>query len=226
MAIAKDILNDEEIINIYNEIDKVNDVPFNHGYKHVKNVYSIMEKICDVFKIAGLEKEALLISAALHDVGQVDGRENHAFKSMVFSKDYLLKFKDELGEYYDIILTAIKNHGSKEEMMEYPLFVHLLRFADKMDFSHERLEDNYKEKFGYFISEDITNVDFKYDDTFSLIITLNSDPLKLVNETRFFPKVFNALEMLAKKLGVEHRIIINGDDYTIDCNKTLNSYKK
>ena len=166
MVKSIDILNDKKIAAFYHEVDKQNKVPFSHGHKHVRNVYHIMEKLCDAFHISNMEREALLIAAALHDVGQVTGRDNHGFKSMEFSREYLLQYKDELGEYYDLILLAIEHHSSKDDMQEYPLFVQMLRFADKMDFTSERLEDNYRDRFDYFISEDISDVNFSYGDTF------------------------------------------------------------
>ena len=46
----------------YNDIDKINPFPFNHGLKHVKNVCNIMDKLTDILNIAGEEKEALLIA--------------------------------------------------------------------------------------------------------------------------------------------------------------------
>ena len=39
-----------------------------------------MDKLCDVLKIDGDKKDALLIACALHDLGQADGREDHRKK--------------------------------------------------------------------------------------------------------------------------------------------------
>ena len=69
-----DILNDKRVIENYQKVDDINPYPFNHGLKHVKNVCKLMDRLCATLGIDGSEKEALLIAAAIHDVGQSDGR--------------------------------------------------------------------------------------------------------------------------------------------------------
>ena len=80
-----DILNNNIVIENYNKIDTINPYPFNHGLKHVKNVCNIMDRLCGKLNIVWEEKDALLIACALHDVGQVDGREGHWKKAKLFT---------------------------------------------------------------------------------------------------------------------------------------------
>ena len=106
-----DILNDSRVIEQYGKIDIVNPYPFNHGLKHVTNVCNIMNKLCSVLNIVGEEKEALLVACALHDIGQVDGREEHGKKAMIFTMN---TFENELKNnmYYSDILKAIEIHDN------------------------------------------------------------------------------------------------------------------
>ena len=60
-----------------------------------------------------------------------------------------------------INLRAIEVHDciAKEDDS---LFAQLLRFADKMDFSKDRLENNYREKYDYVFTERIDDVQYIY----------------------------------------------------------------
>ena len=143
-----DILNNDLVIENYGKIDEINPFPFNHGLKHVKNVCEIMNRLCEVLNIDGEKKEALLIASALHDIGQVDGREEHGKKA----KEFLIKnFGSELkdNKYYEEILNSIEYHDNPCSI-DFPLFTLLVQFCDKMDFSKDRLESNYRDRFRYY----------------------------------------------------------------------------
>ncbi len=211
-----DILNNNKVIENYNKIDDINPYPFNHGLKHVKNVCKIMDKLCSTLDITGEEKEALLIASALHDIGQVDGREEHGRKAKEFLID---NFETELknNPFYKDILDAIEKHDSPC-VIENSLFTLLVQFCDKMDFSKDRLEDNYRDKFRYYCYENIDNIDFIYnDESFGInIITSNIDNFmeSFLNEN-FSKKVINAVEVLAKKLNRKMIILNNGNPINI-----------
>ena len=211
-----DILNNDKVIENYNKIDDINPYPFNHGLKHVKNVCKIMDKLCGTLDITGEEKEALLIASALHDIGQVDGREEHGRKAKEFLIDnFELELKNQ--PFYNQILGAIEKHDNPC-VIENSLFTLLVQFCDKMDFSKDRLEDNYREKFRYYCYENIDNVDFIYDDeNFGInIITSNVDNFtELFLNENFSKKVINAVEVLAKKLNRKMIVLNNGNPMNI-----------
>lgn len=206
----KDILNDELVKEQYNKIDAINPFPFNHGLKHVQNVCKIMEKICDILKIEDEQKEALLIACALHDIGQVDGREKHGLKA----KEFAIKNFSSIintNKFSCEILDAIEKHDDVCSA-DKSLFCILVQFSDKMDFSRERLEDNYREKYRYYCYEDILKIDFVYDmKEFGINIITND--IENFEDNLFkenFPKkVINAVEVLAKKLNRIPVIYIN-----------------
>ena len=206
-----DFLNNKNVIEHYKKIDMMNPFPFNHGLKHVKNVCKIMDRLCSTLKIMNEEKDALLIASALHDVGQVNGREEHGKKS----KEYVIEnFESELKNdpFYNDILEAIEKH-SDQGIIENSLFTILLQFCDKMDFSKERLEDNYRERFGYLCYENIDDVDFIYNDEYFGINIVTSNADNFVETflcEDFSKKVINAVKILAKKLN-KKPVVLNND---------------
>jgi hypothetical protein len=211
-----DILNNNKVIENYNKINDINPYPFNHGLKHVKNVCKIMDKLCSTLDITGEEKEALLIASALHDIGQVDGREEHGRKAKEFLIDnFELELKDQ--PFYNQMLEAIEKHDNPC-VIENSLFTLLVQFCDKMDFSKDRLEDNYRERFRYYCYENIDNIDFIFDDeNFGInIITSNVDNFtELFLNENFSKKVINAVEVLAKKLNRKMIVLNNGNPMNI-----------
>ena len=117
--------------------------------------------ICNVLEINGEKKEALLIACSLHDIGQVDGREKHGLKA----KEFTMKaFPTEINQnsFKLDILDSIERHDDLCTI-ENSLFCILVQFCDKMDFSKERLEDNYRQKFRHYCFEDILEINFIYN---------------------------------------------------------------
>ena len=170
-----------------------------------------MERLCTTLNINDEEKSSLLIASAFHDVGQVQSREEHGLKSKEFLiNNFEFEFKDNI--YYKEILHAIEHH-SDPCSSEYPLFTLLLQFSDKMDFSKDRLEENYRDKFGYICYESIDKVDFIYtDDSFGInIITSNVENFaELFLRESFTKKIIKAVEALAEKLNRKPIILNNG----------------
>lgn len=213
----KKILENDFIKEEYRKIDSINPYPFNHGLRHINNVCSIMNKLCDIFKIYDDKREALLISCALHDVGQYNGRENHGLKA----RNIAIKlFDKELKEnkYYNDILNAIEDHDNSCSI-KYPLFTLLVQFADKMDFTKSRLETWYREKYEYRIWEDMNSVDYIYDTNFFGINILANDVDDIVKqfyEQSFTFKIMNAVKELAKKLNKKPIIKINNKEININ----------
>lgn len=209
-----DYLNNEKVIKAYKKIDEINDFPFNHGLKHVKNVCEIMNNICNILGITK-EKEALLIASALHDVGQIYGRENHGLKS----KQYIIKnFNEDLkkNEYYNDILEAIEKHSDPD--INNSLFCTLLSFADKMDFTKKRLEDDYRDKFNYCISEEIEDFEFiNTNEEFGINIITKEDndfENRYIN-SNIIKKTKENISVLAQKLGKKPIIQHNGKEMNI-----------
>lgn len=217
-----DVLNDKKVIDCYNKIDEVNQYPFNHGLKHIKNVCKIMDKLTDSLGIDGEEKGALLIACSLHDIGQVDGRKCHGKKAKQFVID---NYSDVLGnnKYYKDILFAIEIHdydGNPEES----LFSVLVKFCDKMDFTKDRLEDDYMERFGYCCFQEISDINFINDDTYFGIDIITDDVDTFEDDFfsyEFTGKVFNCVDLLALKLNKDSIVKHNGKEISYAIHKQL-----
>lgn len=208
-----DILNNDRVIEEYRKIDAQNKYSFNHGLQHIKNVCEIMNKLCGTLGILGEEKECLLIASALHDIGQVEGRDNHGSKA----RDYIINnFHEELKDYkyYSDILNAVCDHDKKVNLLTLPLFTNLVCFADKMDFTYKRMEKDYRNRFDYSVYEDVMDVNFSYENNvFTLNIKTkdNISSKDLFSEKVFFYKVITATITISKKLNAQYIIKVNDE---------------
>ena len=213
----KDILQNKQVIAGYEKIDAINPYPFNHGLKHINNVCKIASRLCDKLGVDEEIRNAVLIACALHDIGQVDGREEHGKKSKNFALKY---FENELktNKYFNDILSAIEMHDNTCNTKN-SLFTLIVQFCDKMDFSKERLEKNYREKFRYYCYEDIIKIDFIYSKTlFGINIITNKidNFIEMFLHENFPKKVFNAVEVLALKLGKKSVYKHNGKNFIVE----------
>lgn len=200
-----DIFNDKIILKKFDLIDKNNNNSFNHGLQHAQNVIDIMKKLVKLLKIGKVEENYLLIACALHDIGQLDGKENHFVRSKEYAKDYLKGRLDQ--EWYEKILLAIENHHEKEKIDDLTLFEHLVLFADKMDFSYKRLAKNY---FQNNFEKHILNVDFAIkNNIFKVIIKTDQSITESDFKTwNYYSKIAERIKQFARKLKMDYEIEI------------------
>ncbi len=169
----KKILKDKKIIKEYEKIDNVNNYYMSHGLKHIKSVVKTCEKLSKALFLSKDDTNNLLISASLHDIGASNGRDNHANKSAEFSREYLKDKVDNVN--IEVIYKIIDRHSwesPKENLLEV-----LLCFADKMDFTKDRLEDDYQVKYNFkSVLENLLSIDFEITEN-NLIVrfTTNGD---------------------------------------------------
>jgi len=157
MISYKEFLNDKEIKKYINIIDENNNFYMSHGIKHITSLIGIIEKFSEVFNFSDDNKNILCICAVLHDIGRGIDNKNHAKASSNYARVYL---KDKLdSDTIDVICNIISNHSwkaTKKNILE-----EVFCFCDKIDFSRERLEDNYSNKYGFSsVLEHINKMDF------------------------------------------------------------------
>lgn len=186
--ITKKILEDEQVKSKYEQIDKVNPYPFSHGLKHIYSVIELADRIAKIFKLGERETLMLEVAEALHDLGQVDGREKHGEKAAKFAEPYLkdqgLFSQEEISQ----ICEAITTHDSLQYEKSDNKFSWFVAFVDKMDFSKKRLEDNSRERFGRVIYDDIEDVDFAvHDNEFTIFIRPVDNP-QIINEETIYSR--------------------------------------
>jgi len=201
----KDILNDQEILSIYNKIDNNNNQII-HGKQHVLNVIENLDKLNNVLNINKKDLELLKIATTLHDIGHIYNKDIHPFKGSEYAKEYL-KNKLDINDINKIVL-AIKNHHEKDSINDISLFDHLLLFADKMDFTYKRLNPNHKTK-EYLLESDILDINFKLDENnFNVIIKTNKIDIEKFKYWSYYPKITKRIEEFAHKINKKSNIKI------------------
>lgn len=212
------ILNDKSIRTIYNEIEITEDKEKGwayHNYDHILNVLEIVENTllsmnCNQNFIAKAK-----IACLLHDVGALQGKYNHAYRSYEYAKNYF-KNNNITFDGIEDVLEAIKIHSDGFDTNN--LIALSLIFADKLDIKKTRISTEGKNIIGnrqYTHIEDIiVNIDNGY-----LIINFITDGeinIKELNEYYFTKKVFRAIESFSKKANLNWKILMDNNTWNID----------
>lgn len=190
----ENILKDQEILKLLNQIDNNSTITIYHGLNHILNVLNNIDKLNLLFN---LEKETinnLKITTCLHDLGQIKDKENHELHSQQYAYNYL-KNKVDLPTLQQIT-SAILNHHEKEKVTELSFFEHLLLFADKMDFTKNRINPKYIEVHSkkYLLEKDLLSVNFELkESTFFIIIKTNNLDYTTFKNWSYYPKIYKKL---------------------------------
>lgn len=133
-----DIMKSDFFVSTYEKIEEMKkDYPVNHGFVHIEHVVENAKELADTFHLTDEEKENLYVACVLHDVGYLNGRENHARVGAEIAKEYLQQngfSQRDVG----VICDAIACHGGKD-LADYQSKVALcLVLADKLDFVSSR----------------------------------------------------------------------------------------
>jgi len=135
------ISSNEEILKIYKQIE--NNETNNggmafHNIEHVKNVMAIAEKI---LKDLNFEEDTIYkckIACLLHDVGALQGKEEHAKRSYEYAQQ-LFKDKNWIFKDSESVLDAIRNHSDGFETNNIITLAIIL--ADKLDVKKTRITE-------------------------------------------------------------------------------------
>lgn len=216
--IYKKILNDDLIKSIYNEIEifeaKEKGWAY-HNYNHILNVVEIVEKI---LLYIGSNQEFILkakIACLLHDIGALQGKDNHSYRSYEFARNY---FKNNNIEFTGIgeVLEAIRIHS--DGFNTNNLIALSLIFADKLDIKKSRITEEGKKIVGnrqYAHIEDIV-ININNNCLIINFITDGNIDIKEVSEYYFTKKVFNAVKSFANKVNLTWKILLDDDIWNID----------
>jgi len=202
-----EVLNNEKIIEIYNEIEKINPWSFSHGIKHINNVLKHIIKITDMLELSDEDKRDLLIATVLHDTGRLFGSEDHARASKAFIEEFLKGRANESS--INKIINIVSNHRIDENNDDKDILSKLLIFCDKMDFSKERLVKNYKEISPNTLYAGIDKVDFNISDN-TLVIEVygleNDEIYRLENHIFYTKNILKATQILSVSLNKRYSI--------------------
>ncbi|WP_040330544.1 HD domain-containing protein [Clostridium ihumii] len=211
MSKFEQIVNDEKIIQQYNKISEFEDLDkgwAHHNLEHVKNVSKLVEVLLKKLNYDENFIEEAKIAAILHDVGAVEGKNNHALRSYEFAKKYFDE-NNILLKNRELVLDSIKSHSdgfNSDNIMTLTLII-----SDKLDIKHTRVaKEGYNVKgmrqLQYIkdILVDIYNknleIKFICDDK----ININE-----LEEFYFMIKVFRAIKTFSEKMNLTPKVFLN-----------------
>lgn len=212
------ISSNEEILKIYKQIE--NNETNNggmafHNIEHVKNVMAIAEKILQDLNFDEDTIYKCKIACLLHDVGALQGKEEHAKRSYEYAQQ-LFKDKNWIFKDSESVLDAIRNHSDGFETNNIITLAIIL--ADKLDVKKTRITELGKQiegnrQYGH-MDDIIINIQ---DNVFSInFITDGNMIMEEVNNYYFTKKVFKAIEAFSKKLNLEYSILMDGEAWNIE----------
>lgn len=203
-----DILNSEYFKDTYTKIEEIKkDYPVNHGFVHINNVIKNAKRLANVFNLSKRQEELLLIACTLHDIGYLEGRDDHALNGSKLATKYLKEneFKDE---EIELISNAIKNHGGKKEEDFLEPISMCLTIADKLDFIYSRydknrIKDNYTNIFPNILD---TYMNYNNYSLTLNIVTNQKFDIKIFENENYYNKLINFMELLSKRLNCPYNI--------------------
>ena len=204
------IMDSEFFTDTYTKIEKLKkDFPVNHGFIHIRHVVENGKHVAQVFNLDEKQTNQLLIACALHDIGYLKGRHDHAKNGGEFATEVLQNWgfdKDDI----KTISTAISNHGGDTIECYNDVISRCLILADKLDFvkTRYRLIPGYPyNTYAYF---HIKKTYIKYDkNKISLHIVYDGwDFFEEFLDASFCAKLKNCLALLSKVLSCEYDIVI------------------
>lgn len=206
-----DILNTDYYKEIYSKIEELKkDFPVNHGFIHINNVIENAKRLAITFNLDNKQTELLLIAAALHDIGYLFGKEDHAYNGGIYSKELLETWNFDKKDI-EIISNAIANHGGKKKEEYEDIISMCLICADKLDFINTRyditrLKEEYLSTFPYITN---TYLDYKNSTTtLTIEVTKNFD-IAIFKVSSYYNKLERFLTLLSERLNSKFNINFN-----------------
>lgn len=216
------IRNDNYIVSLYNNIEKGNNdekLWANHSWGHIDSVIRIVEKMLSLLKYDEKTIERAKVAALLHDIGCIKGKNDHAIRSYEMAKQYLeSKLIDE--ESIELIVNAIKNHSDGIEtknIIDATLF-----FADKLDYTKNRLTEEGHKIEGFKEIQYIDDIDIMLENNTLIVNFIASDLFnkEALEKFYFTPKIFNAVHKMSDYINVKGIVKLNGQDWVLPQQKT------
>lgn len=204
------IMDSDFFTDTYTQIEKLKkDFPVNHGFIHIRHVVENGKHVAKVFDLDEKQTHQLLIACALHDIGYLKGRHDHAKNGGEFTAE-VLKNWGFANDDITAIATAISNHGGDTIECYQDTISRCLIVADKLDFVKTR----YRLMPGYDYG---TMAYFHINKTYiskqenKILLHIVYDGWDFFDEfltCSFCQKLKNCFSLLAQSLGLEYEIII------------------
>ena len=208
------ITNDTNIINIYKEIEKYEDNTKGwayHNLNHIQNVTNIVEKILTELNYSEDFIIKAKIACFMHDIGCLQGKDEHALRSYEFAKNYFRE-NNIIFEDIELVLEAIKIHSAGFDTNNTIALSLIL--ADKLDIKKTRVAEEGKKIEGMrqlLHIEDIL-IEIKDNNLTVNFMVDNKLNFQELTDYYFIKKVFKAIETFANKLNLTNKILFNNKD--------------
>lgn len=211
------LVMDKEILKIYNDIGILEDQEKGwayHNFDHIMNVTNIAESL---LKSLNYDNEFITkakIACLFHDVGALEGKKDHAYRSYLFTKKYFEE-KNINFDGTDLVLEAIKIHSDGFESDNVIALVLIL--SDKLDVKKTRIA---KEGFNVVGNRQYSHVDdilINIDNNCLIVnfITDHNIDMNEVSEYYFTKKIFKAIESFSNKLNLKYKILMDNKEWNI-----------
>lgn len=202
-----DIRKSEYYINTYSKIEEIKkDFPVNHGFVHINHVINYAKQLSRLYGLNNHEKKLLYIACSLHDIGYVNGREDHAKSGSIMAREYLGKSNLTLKDI-DIICNAIANHGGKKKEDFLEPVSRCLAIADKMDFTRSRYDIN-NTQYNITTFKNIIKTELSINNNcyiLNILVTPQFSEAEFNNDY-FGKKLNNFLHLLSSTFNMEYKI--------------------
>lgn len=183
-----------------------------HSFTHVGKVAQVAGDILETLGYPERDVELAKIAGYLHDIGNVINRVDHAQSGAVMA----FRILDRLGMEADEISTVITAIGNHDEHTAYPVnaVAAALILADKTDVRESRVRNT---DFATFDIHDRVNYSVKKaevtvekDSHIELNLTIDTSVCAVMDYFEIFLNRMLLCRKAAEKLGLNFRLIING----------------
>lgn len=212
------IINDQEIIKLYQDISEYEEMAggwAHHDFNHVNNVAMMVEKILKQLQYNLQFIEEAKIAAILHDMGSLQGKENHANRSYELAKKYFERKAIKL-ENEALVLEAIQIHSDGFETDN--IMALSLILADKLDIKKTRLAPAGYEVEGLNEIQHIEEIQITIDSEQLVISFVANEAMNLrkLESFYFITKVFKSIRNFSEKLNLQPRVLLNNQPWDLN----------
>ena len=211
MKIFDEICKDEEILNRYLEVERYENKNKGwayHNFAHVNNVAQMVEKLLRNLNYDEQLIENAKIAAILHDTGANLGKEDHAYRSYLFAKEYLERKQYPI-ENKEEILEAIKIHSHNFNTNSILALTIIL--SDKLDVKSNRISEEGRKVVGNRQYQYVKDIEVKIENENLIIQFLMDDQFDLVELEKYYftKKIFHAITAFSQKVNLKPEVFIN-----------------
>ena len=183
-----------------------------HSFGHVTKVAKLASDILLTLGYSEREAELAAIAGYLHDIGNVINRIDHAQSGAVMA----FRILDRMGADPEDIATIITAIGNHDESTAYPVnsIAAALILADKTDVRYTRVRNqdlasyDIHDRVNYSVKE--SNVIVEKNSHIELQLTIETKMCSVMDYFEIFLNRMILCRKAAEKLGVEFRLVING----------------